>query len=109
MTEEEPSQWAEIVGPCYTVSSMARTLRWTEAEAMKAGNDLRLLMLHTEDDIYLFPSFQVQDGKIVEDRGKRPVDLGAVVERRIARKASAPKHLTAIRRTPRRGVAGSST
>lgn len=66
MTEYEPNPWADIVGPCYTVRSMARTLGWTEAEVMKAGNDLRLLMLHTDDDVNLFPSFQLHDGKIIE-------------------------------------------
>ncbi|MEV8249973.1 hypothetical protein AB0O87_03480 [Microbacterium sp. NPDC076768] len=33
---------------------------------MAAGSDLRLLMLHTDDDVDLFPSFQLRDGKIVE-------------------------------------------
>ncbi|MFJ2367874.1 hypothetical protein [Microbacterium sp. NPDC087665] len=58
--------WADIVGPCYTVASMARTLRWTETEVMAAGNDLRLLMLTTDDGIDLFPRLQLQDGKIVD-------------------------------------------
>lgn len=66
MTKDESNPWAEIVGPCYTVTSMARTLGCTEAEVMAAGNDLRLLMLHTDDDVYLFPSFQLQAGKVVE-------------------------------------------
>ncbi|KJL25031.1 MULTISPECIES: hypothetical protein [Micrococcales] len=65
MTEEEPNPWAEIVGPCYTVTSMARTLGRTEAEVMEAGNDLSLLMLRTEDGVYLFPVFQLHDGEVV--------------------------------------------
>ncbi|MGV2900116.1 hypothetical protein ACNPM4_00440 [Microbacterium sp. AGC62] len=65
MTEDEPNPWAEIVGPCHTVTSMARTLGWTEAEVMVAGDDLRLLRLRTEDDIFLFPAFQLHDGKVV--------------------------------------------
>lgn len=64
MTGENP--WAKIVGNCYTVTCMARTLGWTEAEVMEAGNDLRLLMLHTDDGLDLFPEFQLHDGKIVE-------------------------------------------
>lgn len=60
------SPWSEIGGPCYTVTSIARTLGWTEAEVFEAGNDLRLLMLQTDDGVALFPSFQLQDGKIVE-------------------------------------------
>lgn len=66
MTDDKPNPWAKIVGPCYTVASMARTLEWTETEVMEAGSDLRLLMLHTSDDVYLFPSFQLHDGNIVE-------------------------------------------
>lgn len=65
MTEDEPNPWAEIVGPCYTVTSMARTLGWTEADVMEAGDDLRLLRLHTEDDVDLFPAFQLQGGAVV--------------------------------------------
>lgn len=64
MTDENP--WAEIVGPCYTVTSMARTLGWSEAEVIEAGNDLRLLMLTTDDGVDLFPSFQLQNGKVVD-------------------------------------------
>ncbi|WP_314651218.1 hypothetical protein [uncultured Microbacterium sp.] len=63
---ENRNPWAQIVGPCYTVASMARTLGWTEAEVLAAGNDLRLLILRTEDGVDLFPSFQLQDGKVVD-------------------------------------------
>ena len=66
MTDDKPNPWAEIVGPCYTVASMARTLAWTEREVLKAGLDLRLLMLHTEDGVDLFPARQLHDGKVVE-------------------------------------------
>ncbi|KQQ65400.1 hypothetical protein [Microbacterium sp. Leaf320] len=45
---------------------MARTLVWTEAKVVAAGNDLRLLVLHSDEDIYLCPSFQLQDGNVVE-------------------------------------------
>lgn len=63
---ESTSPWAEIVGPCYTATSMARTLGWTETEVMDAGHDLRLLLLTTDDDVHLFPAFQLRDGKIVD-------------------------------------------
>ena len=66
MTDDEPNPWAEIVGPCYTERSMARTLGWTELEVMDAGADLRLLMLRTEDGVYLFPAFQLLGGQVVE-------------------------------------------
>ncbi|MCS3442169.1 hypothetical protein [Microbacterium phyllosphaerae] len=65
MTDDEESiPWAAIVGPCYTVTSMARTLGWSEAEVMAAGDDLRLLMLRISDDVYLFPAFQFHDGHV---------------------------------------------
>lgn len=66
MTDDGPNSWADIVGPCYTVTSIARTLGCTEAEVIEAGNDLRLLMLTTDDGVELFPSFQLQGGKIVD-------------------------------------------
>lgn len=66
MTEDEPKPWARIIGPCYTVVSMARALGWTEAEVMDAGHTLRLLMLVSDDDVYLFPAFQLCDGKVVD-------------------------------------------
>lgn len=66
MTEDEPNPWARIIGPCYTVASMARTLGWTEAEVMEAGRTLRLLMLVTDDGVHLFPAFQLRDGSVVE-------------------------------------------
>ena len=66
MTEDEPNPWARIIGPCYTVGSMARTLGWTEAEVMEAGRTLRLLMLVIVDGVHLFPAFQLRDGSVVE-------------------------------------------
>lgn len=66
MTDEASNPWAEIIGPCYTATSMARTLGWTEAEAIEAGKHLRLLMLRTDDDVLLFPAFQLLDGKVVK-------------------------------------------
>lgn len=66
MTEDEPNPWARIIGPCYTVANMARTLGWTEAEVVEAGHTLRLLMLLTDDDVYLFPAFQLRDGRVIE-------------------------------------------
>ncbi len=67
MTEnEETNPWAEIVGPCYTVASMARILGWTEVEVLDSARHLRLLMLHTVEGTQLFPSFQLRDGKAVE-------------------------------------------
>lgn len=63
MTEEEPTAWAEHLGPCYTVTGMARRLGWTETDVLEGGKDLTLLMLPA-DDIYLFPVLQFKDGKV---------------------------------------------
>lgn len=62
MTDDRPSPWAEIVGPCYTVTSMARTLGWTESEVMQAGRSLHLLALEASDGVTLYPAFQLHDG-----------------------------------------------
>jgi hypothetical protein len=67
---EKRCPWAAIVGPCYTVASMARTLGWSEADVIEAGDQLRLLMLRTDDDVLLFPSFQLLDGKVVPGLAK---------------------------------------
>ena len=45
---------------------MARTLGWTEAVVIEAGRTLRLLMLLTDDNVYLFPAFQLRDGRVVD-------------------------------------------
>lgn len=61
MTNEETT-WAEIIGPCYTTSSMARALGWTEDEVFRAGDSLHLLALTTSDGTVLYPAFQLEDG-----------------------------------------------
>ncbi|WKT89580.1 hypothetical protein QYR02_01325 [Microbacterium maritypicum] len=66
MTDEEQSNpWAKVVGPCYTVVSMARILGWSEDDVVEAGEALRLLMLCTEEGTLLFPAFQLHEGKVV--------------------------------------------
>lgn len=64
MTDENP--WAKIIGPCYSASSMARALGWTEAEVIDGGNALRLLMLTSDEGVLLFPAFQLNAGVVVE-------------------------------------------
>lgn len=67
MTDEEVSNpWVKIVGPCYTVASMARTLGWTEPDVHAASETLRLLALKTDDGVTLYPAFQLHDGQVVE-------------------------------------------
>lgn len=55
--------WADIVGPCYTASSLARTLDWTEAAVIEAADSFTLLRLTTDDEVELYPAFQIQDGQ----------------------------------------------
>lgn len=45
---------------------MAQAGGWAEAEVIAASESLRLLMLRTEDDVLLFPSLQLHDGKAME-------------------------------------------
>lgn len=57
--------WAEIVGPCYTASSLSRTLGWTETAVVEAADSLALLKLTTDDGVDLYPAFQIWDGEPV--------------------------------------------
>ncbi len=57
--------WAEIIGPCYTAASLARTLRWTESEVRTAAESLTILELLTDDGVLLYPAFQVWEGGVV--------------------------------------------
>lgn len=67
MTEtEEANPWAKIVGPCYTASSLARVLGWTESSVKEAARSLDVLELETDDDVSLYPAFQVHDGRLVD-------------------------------------------
>lgn len=64
MTGTNP--WANIIGPCYTRAAIARALGWTENEVSEAASSLRVLELLTDDDVLLYPAFQVRDGRLVE-------------------------------------------
>jgi len=50
--------WADIVGPCYTASSLARALDWTEAAVIEAADSFTLLTLTTDDEVELYPAFR---------------------------------------------------
>lgn len=60
-----PNPWAEIIGPCYTVASLARALGWTESEVRTAAESLTILELLTDDGVLLYPAFQVWEGGVV--------------------------------------------
>lgn len=64
MTESNP--WAAIIGPCYTPTSLARALGWSEAEVAAAAETLGVLELDTKEGALLYPAFQVREGKVVD-------------------------------------------
>lgn len=63
----DANPWAEIVGPCYTTASLARTLGWTEAKVNEAADSLALLRLTTSDAVDLYPAFQIWNGEPARD------------------------------------------
>ena len=58
--------WAQIVGRCYRRASLARALGWTEDEVTAAAGSLQILELLTDDDVLLYPEFQMNEGQPVE-------------------------------------------
>ncbi len=62
--------WAAIIGPCYTRSSLARALRWTEQQVVDAVGALDVLEIVPVDGQALYPAFQVSDGRIVSGLGE---------------------------------------
>ncbi|WP_372968405.1 hypothetical protein [Microbacterium sp.] len=70
MTEGEQSNpWAQIVGPCYTETSVARALGWTAEQVAAAVESHSLLELETEEGVLLYPAFQIVDGRVVDGVG----------------------------------------
>ncbi len=70
MTEETGNNpWAAIIGPCYSASSLARTLGWNEALIVEAAASRHLLELETSDGASLYPAFQVWGGRVVDGLG----------------------------------------
>lgn len=63
MTDNAP--WAEIIGPCYTAASLARTVGWTRSEVVAGAASLTVLELLTDDGVLRYPAFQVRDGRLV--------------------------------------------
>ncbi|KJL28820.1 hypothetical protein [Microbacterium oxydans] len=66
---DKPNPWAEIVGSCFTATSLARTLGWEESDVADAATSLTVLELRTSDDVLLYPAFQVSDGHLVAGLG----------------------------------------
>lgn len=70
MTDDEnPNPWAQIVGPCYSVASVARALGWAPDQVTEAVDSLSLLELETDDGVLLYPAFQIVDGRVVDGVG----------------------------------------
>lgn len=66
----ERNPWADIIGPCYTAGSIARTLGWTAGAVTRAASSLELLELDPVDGPVLYPVFQVWDGAPVKGLGQ---------------------------------------
>lgn len=64
--DDGTNAWARIIGPCYTTTSLARALGWTEAKVAQAGETLQLLVLETDEGVTLYPAFQLHDGRVVD-------------------------------------------
>lgn len=62
----ESNPWANIIGPCYSSQSIARTLGWTGPQVVEAAASLHLLELRTDDGVLLYPQFQVWNGTVVD-------------------------------------------
>ncbi len=61
------SPWADSIGPCYVSSSLQREIGLTRAGISKAALERRLLRLKTADGHFIYPAFQVRDGKIIDE------------------------------------------
>jgi len=63
---DQPNPWAAIIGPCHRASSIARELGWTSEQVAAAVASLTLLELKTDDDVRLYPAFQLWQGRILD-------------------------------------------
>ncbi len=70
MNSDEPNPWAVIIGPCYRASSIARELGWTSEQVAAAAASLTLLELETDDEVLLYPAFQIWEGRLVDGLGE---------------------------------------
>lgn len=69
MNSDEPNPWAVIIGPCYRANSIARELGWSSEQVTAAAAAHELLELKAEDDVLLYPAFQVWEGQLVQGLG----------------------------------------
>ena len=59
------SRLAQAVGPCYSYAGIARQLRRSAQEIAALVEECELVALTTSDDYEVFPTFQVEDGRVV--------------------------------------------
>lgn len=69
MSTNGPNPWAAIIGRCYRASSLARELGWPPERVAAAAASLELLELETDDNVLLYPAFQIWEGRIVQGLG----------------------------------------
>ena len=67
--DEQPNPWARIIGPCYTMTSVARALGWPAEQVTAAVESLALVELETDEGVLLYPAFQIVDGRIIDGIG----------------------------------------
>lgn len=70
MTMDISNPWAAVIGPCYRASSIARELGWSSEQVAASAASLTLLELETEDDVPLYPAFQIWEGRPVDGLGE---------------------------------------
>lgn len=70
MTMDKSNPWAAAIGPCYRASSIARELGWSSEQVAVSAASLTLLELETEDDVLLYPAFQIWEGRPVDGLGE---------------------------------------
>ncbi len=66
MDTDARSPWADIVGPCYTAASFARELGWDSKQVSEGAALLTILELVTDDDVRVYPAFQLWEGRVVD-------------------------------------------
>lgn len=59
------SRLAEVIGPCYTPTAIARVLGHDVEQILELTEGCCLLALTTADDAVVYPAFQVHNGRIV--------------------------------------------
>lgn len=62
--EMTQSALADAVGPCFSRSSLAEELGWTDDDIVSAAQDLTILELTASEGVSVFPAFQVRERRL---------------------------------------------